>query len=88
MAGARRTILTLTFLSCLLVSTAQSGLAYVDPGAGSYIFQVLVGVVLGAVVAIKVFWRRIWRFVTRRRPVRDELATGAPPITTDSDPRD
>jgi hypothetical protein len=40
--------------------------AYVDPGTGSYIFQVLIGVFLGAAVALKVFWRRIWGFVTRK----------------------
>ena len=40
--------------------------AYVDPGTGSYVFQVLIGIFLGAAVAVKVFWRRIWGFVTRK----------------------
>jgi hypothetical protein len=40
--------------------------AYIDPGTGSYVFQVVIGVLLGAAVAVKMFWRRIWRFVTRR----------------------
>lgn len=41
--------------------------AYVDPGTGSFFFQLLIGGVLGAGVAVKVFWKRIWAFVTRRR---------------------
>jgi hypothetical protein len=48
----------------LLVLPAAN--AYVDPGTGSYIFQVVIGVFLGAAVALKVFWRRIWGFVTRK----------------------
>ena len=40
--------------------------AYVDPGTGSYIFQVLVGVFLGVAVALKLWWRRLWGFVTRK----------------------
>jgi cytochrome b len=47
----------------LVVPTAN---AYVDPGTGSYVFQVLIGIFLGAAVALKVFWRRIWGFVTRK----------------------
>jgi hypothetical protein len=50
--------------------------AYVDPGTGSYIFQVLIGVFLGAAVAVKLFWRRIWGFVTRK-PTR---STSGPAI--------
>jgi len=40
--------------------------AYLDPGTGSYIFQVVVAAFLAATVAVKVFWRRVWGFVTRR----------------------
>jgi len=45
---------------------APAAHAYIDPGTGSYVFQVVVGALLGAAVAIKVFWRRIWGFFTRR----------------------
>jgi hypothetical protein len=48
----------------LLVVPAAN--AYVDPGTGSFIFQVLIGAFLGAAVALKVFWRRIWGFITRK----------------------
>jgi hypothetical protein len=49
-----------------LVIMAPAAHAYIDPGTGSYVFQVVVGALLGAAVAVKLFWRRIWDFVTRR----------------------
>lgn len=33
--------------------------AYLDPGSGSMLLQVLLAVLLGAGVAIKIFWRNI-----------------------------
>jgi hypothetical protein len=41
--------------------------AYIDPGSGSFIFQVLIGGLLAGAVAVKHFWRRIVSFFTRRR---------------------
>jgi len=56
-------VLCLAFLSVSL-PTAQ---AYVDPGSGSFIFQALVGGLLAAGLAVKVFWRRIVSFVSGRK---------------------
>ena len=39
--------------------------AYIDPGMGSLIFQVLLGTVLASLVAIKVYWRQLKVFVGR-----------------------
>ena len=36
--------------------------AYLDPGSGSYILQVLFGVLFGASYLVKVYWRRIKSF--------------------------
>lgn len=41
-------------------------IAYIDPGSGSFIFQAIVGTALAAAFAVKMFWRRIVGFVTRR----------------------
>jgi hypothetical protein len=38
-------------------------LAYVDPGAGSFILQALVASIAGAAVAVSAYWRRIKRFL-------------------------
>ncbi len=51
---------------CFWLIVVPAANAYVDPGTGSYIFQVVIGVFLGAAVAVKVFWRRIWGFFTRK----------------------
>ena len=37
-------------------------LAYLDPGAGSLVLQLLVGGFLGSMLLLKVFWRRMVRF--------------------------
>ena len=47
--------------------------AYIDPGSGSIIFQVVVGAALAISVGLKVFWRRIVGFFSRKDvDVRDE----------------
>jgi len=37
--------------------------AYIDPGTGSLVLQALIGVLVGAFVAIGLFWNRIKAFV-------------------------
>lgn len=49
----------------LLVLPAAN--AYIDPGSGSLIFQVVVGFAMASALAAKTFWRRISGAVGRRR---------------------
>jgi hypothetical protein len=44
---------------CILAPVAH---AYLDPGSGSMMLQLLLAGLAGVVVAIKVFWRRILVF--------------------------
>jgi len=37
----------------------QMAMAYIDPGTGAYIFQILIAGLLGAVFATKTYWHRI-----------------------------
>lgn len=39
-------------------------LAYVDPGTGSYLLQLLIATVLGGLFVIKTYWRRIIGFLS------------------------
>lgn len=39
--------------------------AYVDPGSGSYILQLLVATLFGALFAVRVFWAKIKGFLGR-----------------------
>jgi hypothetical protein len=36
--------------------------AYLDPGSGSYIFQIIIGALLGAAFAVKIYWRKLKAF--------------------------
>jgi hypothetical protein len=60
----------MVFLICFSLISLPSAHAYVDPGTGSYIFQVVIGVFLGAAVAVKLWWRKLWSLV-RHRSARD-----------------
>jgi len=53
---------SLLLVICLL-SIPRDAFAYLDPGTGSYIFQLLIAGLLGALFAIKVFWIRIKTFL-------------------------
>lgn len=39
--------------------------AYLDPGTGSYVLQIVLAAVLGGLFAIKLFWHRIKLFLMR-----------------------
>jgi hypothetical protein len=79
-ASRTRTLWTAVFFGYFFLITIPAAKAYVDPGTGSYIFQVLVGVFLGAAVALKLWWRKLWGFFTRKpQPKTTETATPSGP---------
>lgn len=43
----------------VLISAPSPAHAYVDPGVGSYILQVVIGTIAAAGFGVKIFWRRI-----------------------------
>jgi hypothetical protein len=61
-AGTRRAAWSAVLIS-LMVLVAGSATSYIDAGSGSYILQLVVGGIVGAALAVKVFWRRIRTFV-------------------------
>jgi hypothetical protein len=46
---------------------AQKAYAYLDPGTGSYIFQLTIAAVIGGLFAIKQFWTKIVLFFKNLR---------------------
>jgi hypothetical protein len=53
-------------------------LAYIDPGAGSFVLQAIVATLAGVALAARSFWRKLFaRLRPRRGPDRDER-DGAP----------
>jgi len=51
--------------------------AYLDPGSGSMMLQVIAGGLAAAAVTIKVYWRRLLVFLHIRKP-EDETAEATP----------
>ena len=56
--------------------------AYLDPGSGSMMLQVIAGGLAAAAVTMKVYWRRLLVFLHIRKP--DEETTEAPAQTESS----
>ncbi len=55
--------------------TVRPVYAYLDPGTGSFIFQLIAGAVVGGLVVLKVYWKKITSFFTKKqaKPDDDEL---------------
>lgn len=55
-----------------------AALAYIDPGTGSMLLQVIVGGVAAAAVGLKLFWSRLLGFFRIRRRDEEPKARSAP----------
>jgi len=62
-----RSISVLAVLSLLFCLFPVRAHAYLDPGAGSYILQMVLAAILGIGVAIRLSWGRIKSFVGKLR---------------------
>jgi hypothetical protein len=51
--------LSIILFALVLVLVPASSHAYLDPGTGSYILQIVIGVLLAAALAVRAFWHRI-----------------------------
>jgi hypothetical protein len=62
MKFSRSLINSVVLAGLLLLIFAHDAHAYIDPGTGSYIFQLIIAGLLGAAFLAKVFWRNITTF--------------------------
>lgn len=62
------------FVFSLLLFFPARAQAYVDPGTGSYVLQLLIAGLLGALFALKVFWYKIVRFFKGLFGRRDRIS--------------
>ncbi|MCK9423300.1 MAG: hypothetical protein M0Q38_11945 [Bacteroidales bacterium] len=62
----------LSLLSTQLLAVILNILAYIDPGTGSIIIQALVASVVGAGIAVKLFWHRILKFFRIRKDINPD----------------
>jgi hypothetical protein len=49
----------MTFILVFFFVFASNACAYLDPGTGSYILQLLIAGIASAVLAVKIFWEKI-----------------------------
>lgn len=66
--------LILSALMVLMVGlTPRTAFAYIDPGTGSFVIQGVIAAVVGAGVALKLFWHRVAAlFGGKAKPGDDE----------------
>ena len=56
-------VLVLIFL--IQIMTVSTAYAYIDPGTGSYLFQMLIAGLLGSAFAIKMAWRNVKTYISQ-----------------------
>lgn len=65
-------LMWVVYLAALMsLVTISPAAAYLDPGSGSLVFQVVVGGLMAGSLAVKVFWRRI-ASLFKRKETRDD----------------
>ena len=81
-------ILTLSILSSreilVLIGTLNKDLAYLDPGSGSFILQILLATLLASLLFFKSFWRKVFSMF-KKSPPQDP---GENPDVEEEDPED
>jgi hypothetical protein len=66
----------------------ESPLAYLDPGSGSMIVQLIVGGLAAAGVAAKLYWNKLMRLLRIKKTEPTEVAPAQPaPSEPDAGPR-
>jgi hypothetical protein len=58
--------LTRSLILLATLAYAPAALAYLDPGTGSMIMSAIIGLFATAALAIKTYWYRLKRLITRR----------------------
>ena len=59
---SRNIIHAAALLAALLLLLPCKASAYIDPGTGSYMLQLVLAALLGGLFAVKMFWRNIKSF--------------------------
>jgi hypothetical protein len=58
-------------LSAFLIAFSSEALAYLDPGAGSLLLQLLIGGAGGLIVILRLYWHKILLLLRVRKDVID-----------------
>jgi len=71
MKHSRSLITSVVLVGLLFFILTADAHAYVDPGTGSYILQLVIAGLFGAAVAVKIYWKRIKAFFLREEEKED-----------------
>jgi len=66
MKKSKRPVLVFFALLCVLLLTSKNAYAYIDPGSGSYMLQLLIAGLVGLSFTIKSFWKNIRMYFSAR----------------------
>lgn len=66
----------------LLFMTPEQAYAYLDPGAGSMVLQLILGGLAGLVVLLKLYWRRLRAYFFGRRAQGSESTPSSTKVGT------
>ena len=66
MFSRRLRIFDILVFLLVVLSLSKEAHAYVDPGTGSYLLQIVVAGFLGLLYALKLYWTRLKNFLTSR----------------------
>jgi hypothetical protein len=59
MTLSRKWILLLMAVALICIAPPRNVHAYIDPGTGNYLLQILLAAMFGALFALKIFWSKI-----------------------------
>ncbi len=68
--GSHVNIILLTLL--LALADGHPAHAYIDPGTGSYMLQILIASLLGGAFLIKIYWKKLIAFFSRKSSDRED----------------
>ena len=69
------------------LAMAGPAYGYIDPGTGSFVIQILIGSALGSLLALKIFWRKIVRFVGRLFGRKPDQPAAEPQAASQAEPQ-
>jgi len=64
-------IFSIFLFGFLFLIVTHEAYAYIDPGTGSYIFQLIMAGLFGVAFTVKIFWRNIRAFFSNFRKPKE-----------------
>ncbi len=71
----------------VLIAVTAPAYAYVDPGAGSMLLQLILGSVAGALIVLKLYWSRVKALFSRGRARPGDASATQAAVAAEQDER-